>query len=394
MASPIMEALKQFAAAEANLAKAEKLWEELQELFPGGISVGETPEYEDRSRSFSILIGALPRIDGWLPEVSPPDWDAIVSTRFDFLDLGDPMAEAQFEASVWESGRGLREYRFRLNQKRRELIRDALVAVIDKFDIDLRAVRQEVGDPEPSKAMPKHLWKPLRDHADEIEVLLGGSVQRPSGWGNLRRHLGFGQASDLYDIENHDWPNVRAELRKGLYGVNEPVPVEAVDLADLVASKPRGPITIALDWKKLDDDGFERLIFALISHEVGYENPEWLMKTRAPDRGRDLSVTRVTTDPLSGTRRQRIVIQCKHWLSKSLSLPDVVGAREQTRLWENPRVDVLIIATTGRFTADAVQWVEKQNMDGSLPLIEMWPDSHLERLLAARPALIAEFRLR
>lgn len=70
MASPIMEALKQFAAAEANLAKAEKLWDELQELFPDGISVGETPEYEDRSRSFSILMDALPRIDGWLPEAA------------------------------------------------------------------------------------------------------------------------------------------------------------------------------------------------------------------------------------------------------------------------------------------------------------------------------------
>lgn len=389
-----MAALNQFEAAEANLAKAERLWDELQELFPDGITVGESPEYEDRSRSFAILISALPKIDGWVPDVSPPDWNAVVSTRFDFLDLGDPMAEAQFEASVWEPGRELREYRFRLNQKRRELIRDALVSTIDRFDVDLRAVRQEVGDLERTAWIPQHLWRPLLNHADEIEVLLGSSVPRPEGWGNLRRHLGLGQAADLYDIEKNDWPSIREALRKSLYGVNEPVPVEAADLSDLVASKPRGPITIMLNWAKLDDDGFERLIFTLISHERGYENPEWLMKTRAPDRGRDLSVTRVITDALSGTRRQRIVIQCKHWLSKSLSLPDVVSAREQTRLWENPRVDVLVIATSGRFTADAVQWIDKQNADGVIPSIDMWPDSHLERLLAARPALIAEFHLR
>ena len=67
----------------------------------------------------------------------------------------------------------------------------------------------------------------------------------------------------------------------------------------------------------------------LISNEAGYENPEWLMQTRAPDRGRDLSVTRTTTDALSGTLRHRVVIQCKHWQTKSVSLQDAALAKEQ-----------------------------------------------------------------
>lgn len=67
---------------------------------------------------------------------------------------------------------------------------------------------------------------------------------------------------------------------------------------------------------------------------------------------------------------------------------------EQTKLWPDPRVDVLVIATSGRFTSDAVQWIERHNACGSPPKIEMWPESHLERLLAARPPLIAEFHLR
>ncbi len=39
---------------------------------------------------------------------------------------------------------------------------------------------------------------------------------------------------------------------------------------------------------------------------------------------------------------------------------------------------------------------EKQGTpaDRTAPRIEMWPESHLERILAARPALIAEYRLR
>ena len=63
-------------------------------------------------------------------------------------------------------------------------------------------------------------------------------------------------------------------------------------------------------------------------------------------------------------------------------------------LWSNPRVDVLTIATSGRFTADAVAWIESHNASGASIKIEMWPESHLERVLAGRPAVIAEFGLR
>ncbi len=162
----------------------------------------------------------------------------------------------------------------------------------------------------------------------------------------------------------------------------------------LVAAKPSGPVSIQLAWSNLDDAGFERLIFGLISNAVGYENPEWLMQTRAPDRGRDLSVTRVITDDLAGTLRQRIIIQCKHWQSRSIAVQDVAAAKEQMALWTDPRVDVLVLSTSGRFTADAVTLIERHNSTGNSPRIEMWPESHLERLLAARPALIAEFQLR
>lgn len=63
-------------------------------------------------------------------------------------------------------------------------------------------------------------------------------------------------------------------------------------------------------------------------------------------------------------------------------------------LWQNPPVDVLVIATSGRFTSDAVAWIERHNETGVRPQIEMWPESRLERVLAARPALIAEAKLR
>lgn len=392
--SSIMDALKQFEAVEANLVKLERLWGELQSLFPSGLSLGPQPEYQDRCRSFLAVLRVIPAIDGWKPEVTPPDAESIGATRFDYMELGDPIAEVQFENSLWAEGDQIAEYRFRFDQKRRALIRDTLVDIMAQIDATLREVRQTVGEPEPGQKITSPLWEALVNHINQVEVLLGSSIQKPAAWGNLRRHLKFAQASDLHDIEQYDWPNVKKALEQGLYGANEPLPVETTDLAELVAAKPRGPITVQLQWQKLTPDDFERLLFALIAGQSSYENPEWLMQTNAPDRGRDLSHTRVINDPLAGTRRERVIVQCKHWLSKSVGLTEVNLTKSQTELWNDPRVDVLVIATSGRFTTDAVQWIERHNSVGRLPRIEMWPESHLEHLLASRPSLIAEFKLR
>jgi hypothetical protein len=66
----------------------------------------------------------------------------------------------------------------------------------------------------------------------------------------------------------------------------------------------------------------------------------------------------------------------------------------EVSLWEPPRVHVLIIATSGRFTQDGVAYIEKHNDAGKQPQVEMWAESHLELLLARRPYLAAGMRLR
>ena len=118
------------------------------------------------------------------------------------------------------------------------------------------------------------------------------------------------------------------------------------------------------------------------------------MRTKAQDRGRDLSVDRVWNDNLGGVTRKRVLIQCKRIGKKSINANDVALLSQQILLWEPPRVDVLVIATTSRFTEQAVAAVERNN-DGDRALsIELWPESHLERLLASRPTLVAQFKLR
>jgi hypothetical protein len=393
-ATPLAAALQQFEVAEANLVKLEALWKELSVLTPDGIAFGTNPEYEDRCRAFVSIMTALPKIDGWKPEDLPADLDEIAQWRLDAKEIGEFNAEVTVEKAIEAPGKGLREYRAKLNRKRRELIRDALVRLIDAIDGALQAIRPIAKTLRPNDNVPDASWKAARAHVDEIEALLGSSVERPGRWSELRRHLHFGMVCDFDDIQRLDWPSVKKGLRQGLYGAHEPLPMEVDDLSQLVAAKPRGTVTTKLSWVTIDPESFERLIFALISKEENYENPEWLMKTNAADRGRDLSVIRITKDALSGTTRSRVIIQCRHRPDASVSVADIAALKQQMTLWDDPRVNVLVVATTGRFTADGVAAIEKHNASDTALKIEMWPESHLEMLLASRPGLIAEFALR
>jgi hypothetical protein len=57
-------------------------------------------------------------------------------------------------------------------------------------------------------------------------------------------------------------------------------------------------------------------------------------------------------------------------------------------------VDEIIIATSGRFSSDAVMIAEKRNRERERPDVQLWPDSQLEILLARRPSIAANFGLR
>jgi hypothetical protein len=178
--SPLMAALESFEATEANLVKLERLWSELQQLMPQGVSFGANPEYENRARAYDGILQALPKIDGWKPASSAPDLDDLAQNRFEAMDLGELSAQVAVEKFAEEPGRELREYRFRLNMKRRALIRDALSQLIDKVDADLRELRRKTGTVEAGRKLDKADWDDLRTHLKEIEVLLG-SRNPPAG---------------------------------------------------------------------------------------------------------------------------------------------------------------------------------------------------------------------
>lgn len=399
MGQTMNDALKRFETVEANLVKAERILKQIYEKIPSDVVFGTDDDFDKDARNFRHIYDTLPKIDGWKPDIIIMNLDEIAQNRMYAKEIGDIECMVSVENQINQPRKDLKEYRHNLDIKRRELIRgsiDDLVTKIDTFLLNLSKLVKnkdedgfvfsvEINDPD---------FEALRDCFSQINSLLGSSVDRPYGWDNMNRHLHFGMYNDLVDIIENDWPNIKQNLSKSLFDQDEPLPLDVDDIGDLVAQKPRGRVVTRLNWKSLSEQDFERLIYTILCSETTYENVQWLTKTKAPDKGRDLSAYRVLSDPLAGSLRQRVIIQCKHWLSKSIPPTEVSTLITQMKLWEPPIVDIHVIATSGRFTTDAVAVIEKQNQAGTALHIEMWAESHLESILATKPALIAEFNLR
>ncbi len=378
-------ALKQFERAAANLEKAERVW--------AGIAAANltAEEHDDSVRHFVDLAAALPPIDGLRVESMPMSLTEMQLARFDAFELGEASLHVQVEEQIEAPGAELAAYRHSFNRARRKIVRDRMIDIAKSVDVLIAAMQAHRAAGQPKS---RDHWSALEPQIAELERLLGDSTGRPSRWSDLRRHLSFWEDVDLHDILDKDWPSVKADLDQFFYDEFEPMPVDVDDLGALVSARPTGPVTTGLEWSHLNADSFERLLFQLVSSEIGYENANWLMKTNAADQGRDVEVYRVTVDGLSGTRRERVIVQCKHWQSRTVGRDELVLCVEAVQLWEPPRVDLLLVATSGRFSKDAVAWREKRELERTFPRVELWPDSHLEMLLARRPHLIATFGLR
>jgi len=375
----------------ANLARLDDVWARAEPMIPKSPSGGSSREYEDLARTWDSLRSGLPKIDGWSVTAELPDIDAAGRAFIDYIDIGEPPFDLMNELE--EPGRQLGEYRFRLGQARRRAIRDRLEALTSAINDWLPQIVQDVPR-DSNDRLDDPLCVSVAEAISEIEQLLGDTIERRGAWGHLHRHMAFGQGRDWYDIAQADWPSVRADVEAAGLSEADPLPVPDIDLGSAASARPAGGVTVGLLWGQLNDDDFERLLFDLLRGFPNYQNVEWLMKTRAPDRGRDLSAERVIRDDGGTTRTERVVIQAKHWQSKSVAPKDLVETLGALALWEPPAVRALIVATSGRFTADAVAIAEKHNAEGKLPFIELWPDSRLETLLSQRPDLVARNRLR
>lgn len=350
------DVLREFDSVEANLERLENLWDRLA--------------YEEDARAFRRILQVMPTIDGRRLEDSIMDLDEIAQARFDAEEVGEIECRVSVEQAVTQQGAHLRAYRARFQHQRRVFIREHLIAAVCEVD---RLLAEIGANPqEDSGRRVEHMgWETLKKTVAQIGVLLGSAADRGSRWSDLHRHLAFGLWQDFNDIVKWDWPNVKKTIEAGMYGKDEPLPVVVTDLNKLAASHTSGAVATRLKWASLSEHDFERLLYTLMCRTKGYENTDWLMKANAPDRGRDVATWRVSNDSLIGNRRHRVIVQCKHWLSKSIGVDEIAKLKEQMELWEPP-----------------------PNAKRAVPMIFMWPESHLEQLLAPRPDIVAEFRLR
>ena len=236
------------------------------------------------------------------------------------MDIGEQ--PFNIYAQVEAPGKDLDEYRFRLGRARRRAVRERLHELGDRIDRLLPVLLADVPS-DSMEVVDDSRADETRLAVGEIERLLGDTTKRVGRWGDLHRHLYFGQGHDWHDIATLDWPTVRLDIHAADLSDEELIPVPAADLGLAASSNLTGSATAALDWANLADDGFERLLFYFLRGLEGYQNVEWLTNTHAPDRGRDLSLERVIRDSSGTTRIERVIVQAKHWTRKSVAVPDV-----------------------------------------------------------------------
>lgn len=389
------EILRAFDRTLANLQRLEGVWQRARALLPEGPQLGGNDEYDDLARSYNDLAEALPAIDGYCFPTGLPDYEDVGQGFFDYAELGElPRAVWQ---EIEEPARAIADYRFRFNRARRRAVRSRLSELTNQVTADLAAITAfvETSDPPRAEKLQHEAAGHVVEAVAEIERLIGDAAERTGRWSDLHRHLHFGQPHDWCDIALADWPSVLDDIQAAGFADTEPLPLPSQinDLGVAASGELSGSATTALQWSEIDDDGFERLLFNLLSSFDEHHNVKWLMKTRAPDRGRDLSLERILRTPTGESRVERVLVQAKHWRSKSIGDNDIAALVAKAETW-SPPFHAVIMATSGRFTTDAVTWSELRASSGRRPDVELWSEADLERLLSRLPSIAAAHGLR
>ena len=76
-----------------------------------------------------------------------------------------------------------------------------------------------------------------------------------------------------------------------------------------------------------------------------------------------------------------------------MNLSECLQTVEQAKLWNDAGFRVVVIATSGNLTQQAVEWVEARKTSGEFPSVEVWNQAQLEHMLAARTKIRTAFAL-
>ena len=195
------ELMQVFDATASNLGKLDQVWKRAYPLLPTGPSYGSSREYEDLQRIWNDLLPGLPDIDGFGVKVQLPNMDEIGRRYFDEFLISE--TDFNLPEDIERPGRQLAEYRHRLNRARKNAARNRIQALKKIVETNLTQIIFGVHRNSPdsittrdSEEVESAIW--------EIERLMGDATERKGSWGNLHRHLSFGQGHDWHDIHESD----------------------------------------------------------------------------------------------------------------------------------------------------------------------------------------------
>lgn len=400
-------ALATYDRVSLNLDKLDRLWQQMCERLrwcgPFGDDHPDALMYAQLCESWVEIAASLPAIDGWRLSVKPLEWAVIQRHRLGSMATDEDGSLIMLPSNQGEAlpGTEAAKYRQKLARARQRLVRQRgadLVGIVDgllasvapKLDVEASAdeLAEQVSDAEVAPVI-----NAIKNAVGEIERLVGDALAGSSRQSDLHRHLHFGMPHDLRDIVMFDWPAFRPHVELALYGDEAPVPVDVDDLAAL-ASATVTPVPSEVQWDRCDADGFERLLMRLLEMSSSFVNVTRLMNVNAADAGRDIQAYRRVSDGLTASRDERVIVQAKHWPNRGIRSAEIAElVHAKLPLWEGEPVRLLIVATTGSFTQDAVRWTEDHNRLAKRPEIELWSSSELEALLRKWSALLAEFGL-
>jgi len=371
---------------EESVTRIQNLIYQARKLTPEQLGF----EFEEVHNEFIRETTLLPIVENY----KPSSLNSGNNSDLTFLALSPIQQLDEFQAVI-------DKYSLMLFEKRKGIASSLLLDIFEEVEDILSRLKEiYIGKGLPSCQEVEDSSLPrLKDKISEIEICIGARTSDIDKWSNINRHLAFGQISDLEDIINRDWPSIKQSILIDFFqldlshisGIDLSEKDSIGELRNLVKYEK---IRKKFDWKDVSSEEFERLIFQVLSSQNStYENVEFLMRTNAPDCGRDISAHRVYQDSFSGVIRYRVIIQCKHWLGKSLSVKDISYLKDQIKLWEPPRIDVLIVATTGYFSADAVKFMEIHNQSSSPLRMEFWPIERIKKIMESRPHLLESFKI-
>jgi hypothetical protein len=390
----LYNAIEELNKVSVNLELLKKKWTEIEQLLPvkGGWSGEDKSQYEIKCLEFNDLLEAIPKIRDIKIRNLLPEYDSVSQRGENDFAFGDPEFTIEFYSETFAQDSEISKYEHALKRERRRLIRNQVQRCVEDIDKTLDSLNVNLEGKNSSDPLKPEEINPLKDKIRQLDGLMGDSASRPPRWLDLNRHLHFGLVHDLSDIIRLDWPSIKPSIDSLLYS-NDPLPIITHDIGDLVDSADKtGKIGTSLNWTGITDVQFERLCADLIESSPNWENVEWLTPTHASDRGRDIDAFWVYQDATRGTIRKRTLVQCKHRPNKSVSPKDIETL--QNLSVTHGKVDLYLVITSGKFSDQVTQIVDRWNERNSGLKVELWEHWKLEQLLASHPYIIKLYGLR